>query len=284
MFVCLGAGFSCYAVHMSKAISIQGARVLVIGGSAGAGLGVALEASRLGAADIVIVARGADRLAAAQARVGVHCRTVATDVGSGFPRIIEAMPNPDVVVYSAAAGGFECFDEISDAAFDLAIKSTAYGVMRAARAFLPGMLSRRRGAFVIIGSPVFRIDFPAIAYKASRGALVGVFEALVEDLRHTPVNVCFAEPARISNSGYFDTNAGVTPRLPWNSRKSWTRFTWQGDQEVGKMVCSAIQRGARSAMPLSIRLLVLLLPRWMVTAAMRLLPEPPERGGFPARS
>jgi short-subunit dehydrogenase len=269
---------------MSKGIRLRGARVLIIGGSAGAGLGVALEAAKRGAAEILLVARGQARLDAAKARITVPCRTLACDVDAEFSKIPAAMKDPDIVIYSAAAGGFECFDELSEAAFDLAMKSTAYGALRAARAFLPSMLQKKRGAFVIIGSPVFRIDFPAIAYKASRGALVGVYEALVEDLRKTQVNVCFAEPARISNSGYFDTNEGVTPRLPWNSRKAWTRASWQSDIQVGEMVCSAIEKGRRSAMPLSIRALITLLPRWLVTATMRWFSEPPASGGFPSRS
>lgn len=260
--------------------------MLVIGGSAGAGLGVALVAAARDAKEIILVARGEERLAQAKALIAVPCRTIACDVDTQFHLLTAALADtpPDIVVYSAASGGFQCFDELDEAAFDAAMRSTAYGAFRAAQAFLPALLASGRGAFVIIGSPVVRIDFPAIAYKASRGALVGVYEALVEDLRETPVVVCFAEPARISNSGYFDTNAGVAPRLPWSSRLPWTRGTWQSAEEVGQMVCRAIERGQRSAMPLSLRALVTLLPRAVVTWTQRWFSVSPADGGFPERA
>jgi NAD(P)-dependent dehydrogenase (short-subunit alcohol dehydrogenase family) len=64
------------------AISLDGARVLVIGGSSGFGEATAAQAAAQGA-QVIIASRSADKLDAAAARIGRRCRTAVLDVRDG---------------------------------------------------------------------------------------------------------------------------------------------------------------------------------------------------------
>src|SRR4051794_39131524 len=87
--------------------SLSGARVLVVGGSSGIGLGIARRALAAGAA-VTIASRSAAKLAAAREAFGAALRTVVLDTGdeAGVESFFAAEPPFDHIAVSSAETPF----------------------------------------------------------------------------------------------------------------------------------------------------------------------------------
>lgn len=269
-------------------MQLNGARVLVAGGSSGIGLGTAKALALAGAAHVTLVARGEARLAKAAADVralGATCETIAADLT--LPGAVEALGarvgDVDVLVCNVANGEFNAFERTPVEAVVAAWECTALVAYRLAKIFVPGMLTRGRGHVVIVNSPVRVTPYFAAAYKISRTALYGVAEHLRSTLYRTGVGLTYAEPPRISDSGYFDTNAGVLAQLPPMFTAKTFSFLWQTSDEAGRMIVRAVRRNRYWSTTLSVRLLVMLAPV-MPLALMRWLLGEPKRLTVRSRS
>jgi NAD(P)-dependent dehydrogenase (short-subunit alcohol dehydrogenase family) len=248
--------------------------------------------ARHGASRIVILARRQepiDGAVAAVAAAGGQASGLSVDLTA--PAAVTAAANtlvseygvPDIVVYSAASGRFVTIEE---SAFDdviQAMASTYFGAYSLVHALLPGMLARGSGHIVFVGSPVRAIGFPAFAYKASRHALCGFAEALAEDFREGPLKITYCEPARIVDSNYWHSNAGVEQRLPIWARDRRFRSLWQTSDEAGDMIADAVLCDRPYASPLWQRLVTRLLPYSVATWSQRIWSAGPDAGGFPIR-
>lgn len=84
-------------------MKLQGAHVVVIGGSTGIGLAAAKLARHEGA-DLTIAGRSADKLAAAQRELG-EVRTIAADISNeaAVAQVFEGLPRVDHVIVSAGS-------------------------------------------------------------------------------------------------------------------------------------------------------------------------------------
>ncbi len=84
------------------AVSLDGARVLVIGGSSGFGEATAARAAAQGAR-VTIASRSEDRLRAAASRIGHRCRIAVLDVrdGDAIAAMLAAQGTVDHIVLSA---------------------------------------------------------------------------------------------------------------------------------------------------------------------------------------
>lgn len=271
-------------------MQIRNKLVVVAGGSHGIGAGVARAMARRAAAKVVILARRQAPLDAAVATVAAvggqasGCCVDLTDpaaVKSAAAAIVAADGVPDIVVYSAASGRFVTIAESTLDDVTEAMASTYFGAYCLVHALLPKMLARGSGHLALVGSPVRAIGFPAFAYKASRHALCGFAESLAEDFRGGPLKITYCEPARIVDSNYWHSNAGVEPRLPIWGRDPRYRFLWQTSDEAGAMIADAIGDDRRFAGPLWQRMLTSLFPYSLATWSQRLWPTPTEAGGFP---
>ena len=91
---------------MNRAWRLDGARALITGGSSGIGLAVAHELAALGA-ELVLVARGQERLERARSAVLEHCPTcrvqlIAADVGGTKAWfVVSDTDSPDRILYEA---------------------------------------------------------------------------------------------------------------------------------------------------------------------------------------
>ncbi|MCC6809695.1 MAG: SDR family NAD(P)-dependent oxidoreductase [Deltaproteobacteria bacterium] len=274
---------------------VQGARVLVAGGSSGVGLGTAKACARQGCKHVVLVARGSERLDKARAQVaalGVRCDVLATDLTqAGAIEALEEftdkiMGGVDLLVCNVANGEFRDFNATSDDDLQAAWTCTALVAYRLAKTFVPPMRERGRGHVAIVNSPVRATPYFAVGYKVSRTALFGVAEALRSNLEGSGVGLTYAEPPRISDSGYFDTNAGVLDQLPPMFRSPRFAFLWQTSDEAGRMVARAIANNRYWATTFLVGLLVLLAPflpmpllRFMLGDPVRKIATPASAGG-----
>ncbi|HET9982692.1 MAG TPA: SDR family oxidoreductase [Longimicrobiales bacterium] len=198
---------------------LAGRIAVVTGASSGIGLEVARRLAGAGAR-VVLVARGEAALQAAAEAVGGLAVPADVSETGAVERLADvvrgvAAAGPDVVV--SAAGAFELapLAATSPEAFDRLVAVNLRGPFLLIRAFLPGMLRRRSGHIVTIGSVAGRLAFPHNgAYSASKFGVRGLHAVLDAELRGTGVRATLVEPAATDTPLWDAVEAERHPSLP----------------------------------------------------------------------
>jgi 3-oxoacyl-[acyl-carrier protein] reductase len=158
-------------------LGIAGRKAIVCGASAGLGRGTA-RALALNGVEVVIAARGEDRLKAAAEAIGQEAgravRWVACDVTTeeGRAALIEACPEPDIVVNNAGGPPVGDFRDWDRETWIKAIDGNMLSAIFLIRAVLDGMIARRWGRIVNITS--YMVKAPAAYLGLSNGARAGL--------------------------------------------------------------------------------------------------------------
>jgi NAD(P)-dependent dehydrogenase (short-subunit alcohol dehydrogenase family) len=220
---------------MASSVEPGGRSAVVTGASSGIGRAVALRLAA-GGARVMLVARSPERLqaaagaareaaaavaAAAPAADGGAVFTCAADISTeaGVAAVAEACRSaamqPDLVVHAAGAFELAPLVETSIESFDRIVAVNLRGAFLLVRAFLPGMLERRMGDFVTIGSVAGRHAFPANgAYSASKFGVRGMHAVLAAELRGSGVRASFVEPAATDTPLWEAIDRERNPGLP----------------------------------------------------------------------
>ncbi|TVU25630.1 hypothetical protein EJB05_28133 [Eragrostis curvula] len=171
-----------------------GGWAVVTGPTDGIGRAVALELARSGLS-LVLVGRNPDKLARvkkealAAAPPSCEVRTVVFDLAAGDPRemargvarVAAAVEGLDVgVLVNNAGATYPCaayFHELPAPAWEAVVRVNVEAATRMARAVVPAMAARRRGAVVNVGSgcSVVVPAFPLYAVYAASKAYVDQF-------------------------------------------------------------------------------------------------------------
>ena len=170
---------------------------LVTGASSGIGRAVAI--SLLGDGCRVILA-GRNKLAlqeaaasfAARAHVMLLDVTDHAAVDALGDRLPPAFRDIDLLVNNAGhdIGGRIRFDQGPADDWTNVIETNVSGLIRVTRAVVPGMIARRRGDIVNIGSvSALRLVPDTAAYSASKAAVHAFSDGLRADLAQTPIRV-----------------------------------------------------------------------------------------------
>jgi len=123
--------------------------------------------------------------------------------------------SPDIVVNAAGVFGIQSCAEETVKSFDAHMSVNLRGPFLVTRALLPGMLERRSGLIVHIGSVAGRRAFPGnAAYSASKFGLRGFHEVLLEELRGTGVRASLIEPAATDTELWDPLDPDSNPDLP----------------------------------------------------------------------
>lgn len=176
---------------------------LVTGASRGIGRSTAL---RLAAEhDIMALARSAGELASLKAEVearGASCRTIVVDL-SDHDATDRALAGAecDVLVNNAGVGPMKPFLSLSSEEWHRIVDVNFNALFHVTRAVLPGMVQRRRGHIVIVGSIAGRSAFVGgTAYAASKHAVAGFAECLMLEVREHGVKVSTVNPGSVATA------------------------------------------------------------------------------------
>jgi 3-hydroxy acid dehydrogenase / malonic semialdehyde reductase len=181
--------------------STQPGTVFVTGASSGFGTAIARRFAAAGAR-VVATARRADRLKDLAAELGPRVLPVALDVRdrAAVSEVVGGLPaefaDVDVLVNNAGlALGLGPAQEADLDDWEQMIDTNCKGVAYCTRAVLPGMVARRRGHVVSLGSVAGSYPYPGGNVYGGSKAFVRQFSLnLRSDLHGTGVRVTCVEP------------------------------------------------------------------------------------------
>ncbi|MEO0558927.1 MAG: SDR family NAD(P)-dependent oxidoreductase [Bacteroidota bacterium] len=192
---------------------------LIVGASSGVGAATARELSRRGWL-VVLVARSEERLATLAKSIGANASAYPCDASSpsevvgleAFVRVQHGIP--DVVINCAGVGEWKRLEDTTPDDLLRMIGAPYLAAANASRMFLRDMISRQQGILIHVNSPACFMPWPSsVGYAASRFALRGLHEALLQDLAGTGVKSCHVVFGHI-DSPYFESNAIEMEQLP----------------------------------------------------------------------
>lgn len=224
--------------------------VLITGASSGLGAALARAFAREGA-DIALLARRTDRLAAVAAEVrqlGRRALAIACDVTRDgdleraaaetrreFGRI-------DVVVANAGYGVAGRLDELSLQDYRNQFETNVFGVLRTIYATLED-LRRSRGRLAIVSSVLGHIATPGTsAYSMSKFAMRGLALALRHELRPDGISVTLISPGFVDTEFRQVDNRGVRHAQADDPIKKVFRIP---ADKAARQIVRAIARGRR---------------------------------------
>jgi NADP-dependent 3-hydroxy acid dehydrogenase YdfG len=174
---------------------------LVTGASRGIGRATALRLSA--AYDIIAVARSASELATLKEEIeigGGVCRTITLDIAdeeavSTALRGLEV----DVLVNNAGVATMKPFLELTSAEWHRMVDVNFNSLYYVTHALIGGMVQRKRGFVVTIGSLAGRNTFVGgTSYAATKHAVNGFSESLMLEVRDSNVRVAVVMPGSVA--------------------------------------------------------------------------------------
>jgi short-subunit dehydrogenase len=196
-----------------------GATTIVTGASRGIGRAVA-EAAAARGARVGLIARSEDDLRAVVAGLDGAARYAVADVADpealagAIADLEDHLGPPDVLVANAGIGAYGAFADLGADEAERLVRVNVLGTVHALRAVVPGMIERRRGHLVTIGSIAGRIGSPFEAiYSATKFAGVGLTEALVVELEPYGIGVSLVNPGPVA------TDFGAARGHPYDRKR-----------------------------------------------------------------
>ncbi len=225
-------------------MNLNGKAAVITGGTKGIGRGIAEALARQGA-DVCISARNVEEIArvvkeiaatGAEGRItGAACDVRDYDeVKALIEHAVDEFGGIDVLVNNAGIGVFESVEEMSPEDFRAVLETNLFGVFYCCHEAIP-QLKRRGGGFIInISSLAGTNAHPQMAaYNASKFALNGFSEALMQEVRHDGIKVSYIMPGSVNT--YF---GGDEP----SAEQSWQL---QPD-DIARVVLDLLHHEARS--------------------------------------
>jgi short-subunit dehydrogenase len=195
-------------------LDLPGARVLLTGATGGIGGAIAKELAARGAS-LILTGRRTAVLEPLAAELGA--RGIACDLGdrAELERLVGESGEVDLLIANAALPASGELTDLTPRQIDQLLEVNLRAPVMLARSFLPGMLARRRGHFVFIGSLAAKSAGPKSSlYSATKFGLRGFALALREDLRNSGVGVSVVLPGFIRDAGmYVDAHVKLPPGI-----------------------------------------------------------------------
>lgn len=257
-------------------------RVLVTGASSGIGWELALQFAAKGY-DLILVARSQDKLerlaSEIASRNAVRAEVIVADLSREdevqrvFQETEQRRLDVDVLVNNAGFGVMNRFQDIPTERLLRMIDVNISALTHLTRLYLPGMLERKRGRILNIGSTAAFQPGPNVAvYFATKAYVLSFSEALFNELRGTGVTVTCLAPGPTRTAFGDEADMNHTPLF---------RFTSMDVKPVAAAGIRAMERGRPLIVPGAINKLTTLSakiwPRsWVRWATEKLHPLRPQ--------
>lgn len=197
-------------------LGIAGRRALVCGASRGLGFACAAALAGEGVA-VTLVARNRDALAAAAERIGacggIVPQVVVADVASeaGRKAVLEACPEPDIVVTNAGGPPGMDFRALTRADWSTAIEANFLSAVELIRLTVDGMAQRGFGRVVNVTSLTVRSAVPQLDLSnATRLALTGYVAGVARQVAAQQVTINNLLPGTIATERIRDLGDTAT--------------------------------------------------------------------------
>ena len=186
---------------------LAGKTALVTGASRGIGFAIARKLGQMGA-KVAICARDSGKLEDAAARLrndGVVVLAATADVASAaeiaslVTKAEKSLGSIEILVNNAGIGYFGPVQEADEKNWDSVLDTNLKSVFLLSKAVAPGMIERRTGHIINIGSLAGKNAFKnGSIYCASKWGLMGLTECMAEDLREYGIRVSVICPGSVA--------------------------------------------------------------------------------------
>lgn len=173
-------------------------KVLITGASGGIGAAVAVAFAKCG--DEVYLGYRTHK-AEAEALAGkIGAVAVSADVSDSaqVQQMAEQIGDVDILVNNAGISRFALLDTVSDEEWNEILSVNLSGAFYCIRAFLPGMIHKKRGCIINVSS-IWGICGASceVAYSASKAGLIGLTKALAKEVGPSGIRVNCVAPGVI---------------------------------------------------------------------------------------
>ena len=194
---------------------------VVTGGTKGIGYGIAEALAKNGAAVFICgrnerdVADAIEKLSTSGKANGTVCDVRNEgDVRAMLSGCAQAFGGVDILINNAGIGYFgKTVEELSAEEFRQTLETNLFGVFYACHHAIPLMKKRGGGYIINISSLAGQNAHPKMAaYNASKFALNGFSEALMQEVRHEGIKVSYICPGSVNTDFGGDT---ASPEKAW---------------------------------------------------------------------
>jgi 3-oxoacyl-[acyl-carrier protein] reductase len=195
--------------------SLKNKNALITGAGKGIGKAVALALAAEGTNVILLARTTADleQTAKEAQAFGVKTLILTADiadinsVNQAVEKALAEFKTIDILINNAGVGKFGKFLELTPEEFENIIRVNLMGVYYATRAVLPGMIEHQSGDIVNISSSAgLRGAALTSAYSASKFAVLGLTESLMQEVRKHNIRVTALTPSTVATDMAKDLN------------------------------------------------------------------------------
>jgi 3-oxoacyl-[acyl-carrier protein] reductase len=199
-------------------LGIAGRKAIVCASSKGLGAACALALSEAGV-KVVVNGRDGERLeraaAALRAATGGEVEAVVADLGSeaGRMRLIEACPDPDILVNNNGGPPPKGFRDIDHAAMLAGLEANMIAPIHLIQAFVDGMAARQFGRIVNITSSSVKAPIAGLDLSSgARAGLTAFLAGVAREVAAANVTINAIQPGMFDTDRLRASTAGLAAR------------------------------------------------------------------------
>lgn len=186
---------------------LKNKNALITGAGKGIGKAVAIALAKEGV-NVILVARtqsDLDQVAQEVNALGVKSLTLIADVANinsvntAVEKALSEFKTIDILINNAGIAAFGKFLELEPEAWERIIQVNLMGTYYATRAVLPNMIERKTGDIINISSTAgLSGNALTSAYSASKFAVLGLTESLMQEVRKYNIRVTALTPSTVA--------------------------------------------------------------------------------------